>query len=47
MDTKEEQKSPAVSGLKFVMKTDKHFYSPGQTEFFKMSFFVVEKAHFP
>lgn len=47
MDTKEEQKSPTVSGLKFVMKTDKHFSGPGETECFTMSFLVVGKANFP
>lgn len=30
MDTKEEHKSPTVAGLKFVMKTDKHFSGSGE-----------------
>lgn len=34
MDTKEEHKSPTASGLKFVMKTEKHFSSLGETQNF-------------
>lgn len=47
MDTKEEHKSPTVSGLKFIMKTDMHFSSPGATQnFLQLISWLMEKQIF-